>query len=313
MKKNNWILPLAVSGLAIHAFNNKLFNLSKDKLRKLELERQSYNWKFGTVSYKVVGHGPSVLLIHDTFSGSSSIEFDRILHQLSKKYKVYTLDLLGFGFSERANITYTAYLYVQLINDFINEVMKEENISVVSSGNSNIFPLLASGQDQTLITKCIMINPCDLRVAAMNPTTRDNTIKYILELPFIGTTLYNLINSRLNFKSLFSSITLKESMNYYIDQFYYNAHFNNSNARYSYASNLSNYMNLDLRETLQNSNISLYIISGEKRTTNYKLIHDQYLAYNPSIECTSVKASSDFPHLENPFTTYDYIQLYLQD
>ncbi len=313
MKKTNWLLPIIISGLAINTFNNKLFSISKNKLRNKALENKVYNWKFGSISYKVGGTGKSILLIHDTFSGASSIEFDKILHQLTKKYTVYCIDLLGYGFSERTNITYTAYLYVQLVNDFINEIMQTDHISVITSGNSNLFPLLVSQQEKDLITKCIMINPSDIRIAAMNPSTRNNTAKYLLELPFIGTTIYNLIHCRLNFNNLFQDVKNHDSMKYYIEQFYHNAHYDTANIRYSFASYVGNYMNLDIRETLQNSNISLYIISGEERNTSYEIIHEQYTSYNPSIECAVVKNSSAFPHLENPFITYDFIQLYLQD
>ncbi len=313
MKNNNWITPLVITGLAIHTFNNKLFSISKDKLRKKEFEHKVFNWKFGPISYKEEGQGQPVLMIHDTFSGSSSIEFDRIIQQTSKKYKVYAIDLLGYGFSERANITYTAYLYIQLINDFIRDVIKENHISVITSGNSNIYALLTSQQDTTLISKCIMINPIDLRVAALNPSRRDHTVKYLLELPFLGTTLFNLVHSRLNFKQLFNKVHNKSSMKYYIDQFYHNAHYSDSSSKYAFASYISNYMNIDIREALKASNISLYIISGSDREVSTKTIHDQYTDHNPSIECVTIKGSSDFPHLENPFTTYDQIQLFLHD
>jgi pimeloyl-ACP methyl ester carboxylesterase len=313
MKKNNWLMPIVVAGLAIHTFNNKLFNVSKEKLRKRELTQKVYNWKFGTISYKKYGAGDPILLIHDTFSGSSSVEFDRLTHQLSKKYEVFCLDLLGYGFSERATITYTAYLYVQLVNDFINEIIAKDNVSVITSGNSHIFALMCSQQENYLIKKLIMINPGDLRLISMNPTKRDHALKYLLELPFIGTTLYNLIHCRSNFNNLFSKSKNSNMMSFYVDQFYHNAHFENSNARYPFASYVTNYLNLDIREILKESNMSLYIISGESRDFDYRIVHKQYTDYNPSIECEVIKKASDFPHLENPFATYDILQLFLQD
>ncbi len=158
-----------------------------------------------------------------------------------------------------------------------------------------------------------MINPGDLRLISMNPTKRDHTLKYLLELPFIGTTLFNLIHCRLNFNNLFYNTRRSDAMSYYVEQFYQNAHFDNSNARYPFASYICNFLNVDIRDTLKESNISLYVISGENREIDYNLIHKQYVDYNQSIECSVVKKASDFPHLENPFSTYDYIQLYLQD
>ena len=113
--------------------------------------------------------------------------------------------------------------------------------------------------------------------------------------------------------NLFSNSKNSNSMSFYIDQFYHNAHFENSNTRYPFASYLTNYLNLDIRDTLKDSNISLFIISGASREIDYQLIHKQYTDYNPSIECEVVPKASDFPHLENPFATYDLIKLFLLD
>jgi len=313
MKKNNWIMPIVIAAFGIHSLNNKLFSVSKEKLRKKQLKQRIYNWKFGAVSYRKLGNGKPLLLVHDTFSGASSIEFDRIINQLSKKNEVFVLDLLGYGFSERANITYTAYLYVQLINDFIHEIIESTQISVITSGNSNIFALFASQQELGLIQRCIMINPGDLRLTSMNPNKKDRTLKYLLEMPFIGTTVYNLIHCRKNFKNQFDLEHKSESLNIYVENFYLNAHFDNSNTRYPFASYFNNYLNLNVRETIKDSNISLFIINGTDREIKPAYIEKQYTDLNPSIECAQVKKSSSLPHIENPYQTYDFINLFLRD
>lgn len=313
MKKNNWITPIVIAGFGIHSLNNRLFSISKEKLRKKQLKQRIYNWKFGSISYRKQGSGKPLLLIHDTFSGASTIEFDRIINQLSKKHEVYAIDLLGYGFSERSNITYTAYLYVQLINDFIHEVIESNNISIITSGNSNIFALFASQQERGLINRCIMINPGDLRFTSMNPTQKDRTLKYIIELPFIGTTIYNLLHCRRNYKNQFDTRHKSESLTFFIENFYLNAHFDNANTRFPFASYFSNYLNLNVSETIKESNISLFIINGEDRETHGDIIAKQYTDLNPSIECAFVKQSSSFPHIENPYITYDLINLFLRD
>lgn len=312
MKKNNWIMPIIVAGLGIHTLNNKLFSISKEKLRKKQLKQRIYNWKFGAISYRKIGNGKPLLMIHDTFSGASSIEFERIANQLAKKNEVYLIDLLGYGFSERSNITYTAYLYVQLLNDFIHEVIEKSDISIITSGNSNIFALFASQQESSLINRCIMINPGDLRFTAMNPSQKDRTLKYILELPFIGTTIYNLLHSRRNYKNQFNLQNNTDSLKYFIENFYLNAHFDSASTRYPFASYFTNFLNLDVSETIKNSNISLFIINSEDREIQPNIIAKQYTDLNPSIECVTVKQSSNFPHIESPFQTYDLLNLFLR-
>jgi pimeloyl-ACP methyl ester carboxylesterase len=313
MKKNNWIIPLAISGLSIHIFNNHLFKKSKEKLQPKERQYKVYNWKFGSVSYRQLGSGSPLLLIHDTFTGTSSIEYERIIHQLSKKHEVFVIDLLGFGYSEKANITYTAYLYVQLIHDFITEIINQTHVDIITSGSSHIFALFASHQTNELVRKCIMINPTNLPKTAMNPSKKNYTLKYLLETPFIGTTLYNFLNSKYMFNYQFNIKNKMNILSPYIEQFYYNAHNEDTRIRYAFASSLCNYLNLDLKNILDKSDRCLYIINGIDRDYDVKTIEKQYTTINPSIECATIKNSSNFPHIENPYATCDTIELFLLD
>lgn len=50
--------------------------------------------------------------------------------ELAKHYKVYALDLLGFGWSEKALIEYDALVWRDQVVDFINEVVKEPAVLV---------------------------------------------------------------------------------------------------------------------------------------------------------------------------------------
>lgn len=50
--------------------------------------------------------------------------------ELAKKYKVYAVDLLGFGWSEKALIDYDAIIWRDQVVDFINEIVKEPAVVV---------------------------------------------------------------------------------------------------------------------------------------------------------------------------------------
>ena len=64
------------------------------------------------------GSGSPVLLVHNFDVCSSMHEWNNIEAELAKTNTVYSIDLLGCGCSERPILTYTNFLYVQLINDF---------------------------------------------------------------------------------------------------------------------------------------------------------------------------------------------------
>lgn len=61
---------------------------------------------------------------------------------LAKKYKVYALDLLGFGWSEKALIEYDALVWRDQVVDFMKEIVKEPAVLVGNRLVLPIFPIL---------------------------------------------------------------------------------------------------------------------------------------------------------------------------
>lgn len=50
--------------------------------------------------------------------------------ELAKKHKVYALDLLGFGWSDKALIDYDAMVWRDQVVDFVKEIVKEPTVLV---------------------------------------------------------------------------------------------------------------------------------------------------------------------------------------
>ena len=97
-----------------------------------------YDWRFGQIYYTKTGSGSPLLLVHDLAPAASSYEWDLLLKNLSADHTVYCLDLLGCGRSDKPNLTYTNYFYVQLINDFIEHVIHEKT-DIIATGLSSSF------------------------------------------------------------------------------------------------------------------------------------------------------------------------------
>lgn len=49
---------------------------------------------------------------------------------MAKRYKVYAIDLLGFGWSDKAIIEYDAMVWKDQVEDFLKEIVKEQAILV---------------------------------------------------------------------------------------------------------------------------------------------------------------------------------------
>ena len=184
---------------------NRIFNYisTADNLLSSD-DYEYYDWRFGEIAYKKSGSGKPVLLIHDLNVCSSLYEWNKIEKYLSKTNTVYRLDLLGCGCSDRPILTYTNYLYVQLITDFIKHIIGEKT-DVIVSGESSSFILMACSNDDSIIDHVVMINPSDIIKLAKIPTKRSKLIKYLLYAPVIGTFIYNMKVNRSTISEAFTS------------------------------------------------------------------------------------------------------------
>ena len=126
MSKHNTLkkimITAAVVGTAMYVANEYIMKLATSKELLKKDDGKFYSFKYGNVYYKVSGEGKPVLLIHDINECSSGVEWTYLEKELSKTNKVYTIDLLGCGRSDKAKLTYNSFLYVQLITEFIRDV-----------------------------------------------------------------------------------------------------------------------------------------------------------------------------------------------
>ena len=150
-----------------------------------------YHWKNGSIFYTKRGSGSPLLLIHELNPIASSYEWCRLVKKLEKHYTVYTIDLLGCGRSDKPYLTYTNYLYVQLLTDFIHDVIGERP-DVVTTGNSISFAVLAQNMNPNLLASITAINPPAMNSFDRTPDKYSSVKKALLELPILGTFLYNV-------------------------------------------------------------------------------------------------------------------------
>src|SRR5579863_10290546 len=106
----------------------------------LKGEERRYPWKDGDIFYLVKGNRESkpLLLVHGFGPGASSYEWRKNIDSLSEQFRVYALDLMGFGLSDRPPIDYTPETYADLINDFLKEVINKPTV-VVAHGDTGAY------------------------------------------------------------------------------------------------------------------------------------------------------------------------------
>jgi len=153
MKAKNKIITailLSAGTAAGTALINKYIKMTAISKNLLSVqEPHCYKWRLGNIHYTKTGNGKPLLLIHDMDSSSSGCEWDNLISQLKNQYTIYTIDLLGCGRSEKPNLTYTNFLYVQLINDFIKSEIGHRT-NVITSGSSSSLVTMACGYNLDL-------------------------------------------------------------------------------------------------------------------------------------------------------------------
>ncbi len=237
----------------------------------LETNDLFYKSKHGNMRYRVIGkteeNKPKVLLIHNLMIGGSINEFATISKALSTKYEVYKLDMLGFGHSDKPDINYNSYLYITLINDFINDVIGGKT-SILATGLSADFAFIAREANESMIEKLYLINPYGF--------VQDNygglvtkAKKEIVNLPIIGTTIANIVSSRFFIKKYLMK-------DYYynpilvdfekVDNYYYNAHYKCGENKHALAHLFTHFLKVDTKQRLVKSDKKTTIILGENIT-----------------------------------------------
>ena len=291
----------AVATAIIHVLN-KIIAASACLKEMLDTgTRNYYHWRFGDIYYTKKGKGSPVLLIHDMIPGGSGYEWNKIEDDLALEHTVYTMDLLGCGRSEKAGMTYTNFVYVQSICDFIKNVIGEKT-DVIVSGYSSSFVTMACYNEKQLINKIMMVNPAGINSLKKMPGKKEKLLKYLIEVPVFGTLVYHMLVSRESITNMFieklafDPFHLDQDM---IDACYEAAHRGGSFAKTVYANKAAGYMNIDITRALKAIDNSIYIVEGEAEN-NGQAIVEAYQTLNPSVESVTLKETKHFPHMEDP-------------
>ena len=127
----------------------------------------TWEWKHQGATHKINyvaagDSGPIVVLIHGF--GASAYHWRYVIPELSRKTRVYALDCLGFGLSDKALVDYEGYgIWREQIKDFVQEVVfdgKPTGEKVVLAGNSlgGYNSLATAAAYPELVDKVVLLN-----------------------------------------------------------------------------------------------------------------------------------------------------------
>lgn len=158
-------------------------------------ESGEYAWPLGSIAYQVRGEGRPLVLIHGIGAGESSYEWRHNFEALSEQFKVYALDLPGFGRSERRDVAYTADMYVTALLDFMRDVV-QESCYVVASSLSGAYAVKLAALRPEVVDRLVLIQPTGLE-RLLRPLPVLSPMAFgVFNIPAYGESIYNGIASR---------------------------------------------------------------------------------------------------------------------
>jgi pimeloyl-ACP methyl ester carboxylesterase len=154
------------------------------------LSPQAIEIKGHRIFYVVRGEGKPLLLIHGY--GAAIWVWEKQIEILSQSYRVYALDLIGHGYSDRPKIDYTPDAYIHFLRDFMDAVGIEKATLIGNSMGGGIAWAMAIFYPER-VEKLILINcvPADVLDRVKNESFR--TLAAIKDIPLLP---YLVIGSR---------------------------------------------------------------------------------------------------------------------
>ena len=285
---------------ALTLFNKMTDSQAGEIATVLKGEERRYPWKDGDIFYLVKGNRESkpLLLVHGFGPGASSYEWRKNVDALAEHFRVYALDLLGYGLSDRPAIDYTAETYADLISDFLKEVIGKPAV-VVARGETSAYVIADAYRRPQLFERLVLVAPSPVILQETVPGPLNAALKILLRAPIVGQFAYNLLTSR------------QAIQNYYDIQGYHNpglitdelveylfSSAHQSNARYPAASALTGNLTTDVHEPLARLQMPIVTIWGREGILTPSEASAAFKRVNPHIETRTLDNCSQQPQDE---------------
>ena len=263
-----------------------------------------FPWKHGRIFYKESGlrnSGVPILFVHGIGAGASSFMWRKNFDPLSQNFRVYALDLLGFGFSDKpAAAPYSADLYVELISDFIREVVGGR-ANVIASSLSASYVVRVADEHPELVNALVLNAPAGYDSYTSRPGMAGAAFYGLLQSPVLGTSFYNVMASERSIRD-YARRTLFYDYRRVTDRLVSNlyATSHQAGAQHAIAAFLSGYLNADMRSAFSRLSQRVILVWGKQDPTTPISKADALLTLNSTAELEVFDFCRMMPEQEHP-------------
>ena len=173
-------------------------------------EKLTWTWQGNAIQYTVMGQGQPLVLVHGF--GASIGHWRKNIPALAEQgYRVFAVDLLGFGGSDKPNLDYTLELWQQQLQDFWEVHIQEPTVFVGNSIGALLSLMIGANRPEITLGS-VLIN------CAGGLNHRPDELNLPLRLVMGAFT--KLVSSPLTGKFVFNSIRQKQRIRNTLFQVY---------------------------------------------------------------------------------------------
>jgi len=262
-------------------------------------EEGGFDWRGRRISFTKRGNGPPILLVHGIHAAAWSYEWHDNVDYLARTNTVYTVDLLGFGRSDRPAVRYSARLYISLISDFVDRVVGDPCVLVATS-LSGAYAIVLGARDPQRFPAVALVSPTGLVRLNRTSGIAGEAGQLAVYAPIVGTAMFNALVSRRSIRSYLEKTYADDSIvtDELVEIYYWTSH--QRGARHAPAAFISGHLNIDVRQALRRLSQPALLIWGEEGTTPPVEESRSFRAIKPDIEMAVLSPAGDLPHDEQP-------------
>jgi len=298
-----------IGGLALY---NRRLERGGGQIRNwLGGETRYYRWRGGDLAYSVAGEGEPLLLVHGVYAGASSFEFRKNFEELSKSFRVYALDLLGCGMSQRPSRRYEPEDVASQVEDFVREEIGG-SAHLVASSLSAALVVPAAVRSPRLFEKLVLICPTGYGTLDRRSGRLGDVIYGLFLAPVLGNTLYHAIVSRWGIRYYLRRMAYHNTdlaTEGLIEDYHRTSH--QPGARYFPAAFVSGKLNLGVADLWPRVPQSTLICWGLEARTAPVREAQRFVQHNPRSEPRIFKDSGLLPHDERAETFNEEVKVFL--
>jgi pimeloyl-ACP methyl ester carboxylesterase len=254
-------------------------------------------WRGHRVAFTRHGQGSPVLFVHGMYAGASSFEWRHTVPALAERHTVFSVDLLGFGRSDRPAARYSPGLYQALLADVVARVVRDA-CTVVASGLSAAQLIALAARDPGRIASVALVAPTGVAHLREPVAAGGRTARALLAAPLVGNALYHRLTSPAKMREQLQAMYFDDRLVTPELVASYVRSAQQPGGKYAISALLDGRLNVDVRAAVRRLRLPTLLLWGDVARRNPVAHAHAFRVLKHDLEWMLVHDAGDLPHDE---------------